>query len=106
MVNLKNPTMLSLECSQYDQQCYLWTVKKKSISTEIGQIFRQIRIEKGLSQEELAFKCNLHRTYIGSIERAEKVASIITLEKVAKALDTPLSEIIKKYENIKTERGK
>ncbi len=63
-------------------------------------------MEKGLSQEELSFKCDLHRTYIGSIERAEKVASIITLEKVAKALDISLSEIFKKYEQIKSERGK
>ena len=81
-------------------------MKKSNIATEIGTIIRQIRIEKGLSQEELSFKCDLHRTYIGSIERAEKVASIITLEKVAEALDISLSEILKKYEQIKTERGK
>lgn len=81
-------------------------MKKRNIATEIGLIIRQLRLEKGLSQEELSFKCDLHRTYIGSIERAEKVASIITLEKVAKALDISLSEIFKKYEQTKTERGK
>lgn len=80
-------------------------MKKRNIATEIGLLIRQVRIEKGLSQEELSFKCDLHRTYIGSIERAEKVASIITLEKVAKALDISLSEIFKKYEQTKTERG-
>ena len=81
-------------------------MKKRNIATEIGFIIRQVRIEKGLSQEDLSFKCDLHRTYIGSIERAEKVASIITLEKVAEALDISLSEIFKKYEQTKTERDK
>lgn len=81
-------------------------MKKRNIAQEIGLIIRQVRIDKGLSQEELAFRCDLHRTYIGSIERAEKVASIITLEKVAKALDISLSEIFKKYESNKIQKGK
>jgi transcriptional regulator with XRE-family HTH domain len=84
-------------------------VKKKDIEViarEVGLIIRQIRIEKCLSQEELSFKCELHRTYIGSIERAEKVASIITLEKIARALEIPISEIFKQYEKNITENGK
>jgi transcriptional regulator with XRE-family HTH domain len=81
-------------------------VKKKSIATEIGLILRQIRIDKGLSQEDLAFKCDLHRTYIGSIERAEKIATILTLEKVANALNVSLSDIFKQYEKIKTDKEK
>lgn len=81
-------------------------MKKKSIATEIGLILRQIRIDKGLSQEDLAFKSDLHRTYIGSIERAEKIATILTLEKVANALDVSLSDIFKQYEKIKTSKEK
>ena len=73
-------------------------MKKNSIATEIGLLIRQIRIEKGLSQEDLAFKCDLHRTYIGSLERAEKVATILTLEKITTALEVSLSELFKKYE--------
>lgn len=83
-------------------------MKKKKIefiAQEVGLIIRQVRIEKGLSQEELSYKCELHRTYIGSIERAEKVASIITLEKIAKALEIPISEIFMQYEKNITEKG-
>ena len=76
-------------------------MKKKSIATEIGLILRQIRIDKSLSQEDLAFKCDLYRTYIGSIEKAEKTATILTLEKVVNALEVSLSDIFKQYEKIK-----
>ncbi len=81
-------------------------MKKSSIAIEIGLIIRELRLDKGLSQEELSFKCDLHRTYIGSIERAEKVASIITLEKVAQALEISLSDIFKKYEQTKNGKRK
>jgi len=76
-------------------------VKKKGIALHIGLIIRNIRTEKGLSQEDLSYKCDLHRTYIGSIERAEKIPTIVTLEKVADALGVSLSEIFKQYEKIK-----
>lgn len=73
-------------------------MKKSSIATDIGLLIRQIRIDKGLSQEDLAFNCGLHRTYIGSLERGEKVPTIITLEKLSNALEISLSELFKKYE--------
>ena len=76
-------------------------MKKKGIALHIGLIIRNIRTEKGLSQEDLSYKCDLHRTYIGSIERAEKIPTIVTLEKVADALGVSLSEIFKQYEKIK-----
>ncbi|PTN10575.1 helix-turn-helix protein [Mangrovibacterium marinum] len=46
-----------------------------------------------MSQEELAEKARLHRTYIGMIERAEKNITLINIEKVANALEINLSEI-------------
>ena len=73
-------------------------MKNQHIATEIGSIIRKIRVAQNLSQEDLADRCELHRTYIGSLERAEKVASILTLERVAKALDVSLSEIFRQYE--------
>ena len=51
-----------------------------------GENVRKIRKEKGLSQEQLAFKADLHRTYIGMIERAEKNITLINIEKIANAL--------------------
>ena len=47
-------------------------MSKQNILVRFGNTVRDIRKEKGLSQEKLAHKANLHRTYIGMIERAEK----------------------------------
>lgn len=74
---------------------------EQNIAREIGFIIRDLRNSKRISQEELAARSGLHRTYIGCIERAEKVVTVVTLEKIATALDVKLSEIFKRYENIK-----
>ena len=54
---------------------------------KFGERVRLLRKEKGLSQEQLAFKANLHRTYIGMIERAEKNITLINIQKIANALE-------------------
>lgn len=48
----------------------------------------------GLSQEKLAEKADIHRTYMGSLERSEKIPSLITIVKLAKALNVNVSELI------------
>jgi transcriptional regulator with XRE-family HTH domain len=53
-----------------------------------------LRKSKKLSQEELAHKADVHRTYIGMIERAEKNITLINIEKIAKALEVEISELI------------
>lgn len=63
-----------------------------NIQKKFGDKLRQIRNEKGFSQEKLAFKCGLHRTYISDIERGARNVSLINIEKIAKALSvTPKS---------------
>jgi transcriptional regulator with XRE-family HTH domain len=57
---------------------------------------RERRKALGLSQEAFADACGLHRTYIGSIERAERNVSLDNIEKIADALDTPAAELIKR----------
>ncbi len=64
------------------------------ILINFGLRVKETRKNKGLSQEELAHKSNLHRTYIGMIERAEKNITLINIEKLSKALDTPLSKLL------------
>lgn len=54
-----------------------------------------LRKEKNYSQEKLAELSELHKNYIGSIERLEKTPSIITLYKIAKALDITLEKLVK-----------
>lgn len=65
------------------------------ILKKFGNKVRELRKKKGISQEELAHKADLHRTYIGMIERAEKNITLINIEKLAKALDTNASELLK-----------
>ena len=69
--------------------------KKKSRLVNFGQRVREIRKDKGLSQEELAHKADLHRTYIGMIERAEKNITLINIEKIANALEVDINNLIK-----------
>ena len=48
----------------------------------------------GLSQEQLAARCDLHRTYVGSVERAERNISIDNMAKIAASLDVPLHRML------------
>jgi transcriptional regulator with XRE-family HTH domain len=68
---------------------------KREILVKFGQKVRYRRFELGLSQEELAEKAKVHRTYVGMIERAEKNITLINIEKIAKALGLSLDEITK-----------
>lgn len=66
--------------------------KKSEILIKFGERVRELRKIKGFSQEELADKANLHRTYIGMIERAEKNITLINIQKIADALEVELKE--------------
>lgn len=63
------------------------------IKAKFGKIIKQLRTNMGLSQEELAYRAGVHRTYIGMIERAEKNITIENINKLSKALNVPLSSI-------------
>jgi transcriptional regulator with XRE-family HTH domain len=56
---------------------------------------RQIRQIKGLSQEDLADRAGLHRTYVGSVERGERNISIDNMECLANALEIDIIELLK-----------
>lgn len=64
------------------------------LAKTIGQRVRALREAQGLSQEQLAAKCGVHRTYVGMVERAEKSISVAGLSKFAKALRTTLSSLL------------
>jgi len=52
-----------------------------------------LRKKKGLSQMELGWKAKLHHTYVGAVERGEKNVSVMTIDKISKALGVSLSDI-------------
>ena len=68
-------------------------MKNINILIKFGERVREIRKEKELSQEELAHKADLHRTYIGMIERAEKNITLLNIEKIASALEVNIKEL-------------
>lgn len=69
----------------------------KTTLEKFGEKVREERHKLGLSQEELASRAGVHRTYIGMIERAEKNITLENIEKVAKALKITLSNFFKDF---------
>ncbi len=69
----------------------------KTILEKFGKQVRKERHQKGLSQEELAARAGVHRTYIGMIERAEKNITLENIEKVTKALSLKISDFFKDF---------
>ena len=66
---------------------------KKAILVKFGKKIRDVRAERGLSQEALADIANVHRTYIGMVERAEKNITLLNIQKLAKALKIEIREL-------------
>ncbi len=72
----------------------------KRMQVCLGQVIRARRSKLGHSQESFADTVDLHRTYIGSIERGERNVGLRNLLRIAKALDTDLSELIAETERL------
>lgn len=68
---------------------------KSEILINFGLRVKKLRIEKGFSQEKLAYLADVHRTYIGMIERAEKNITLLNIQKIANALEVSINDILK-----------
>ena len=68
-------------------------MNKKQVLIIFGNKIRDLRISKGYTQEGLANEANLHRNYIGMIERGEKNITLLNIEKIAKALNTSIKSL-------------
>ena len=90
--------MLLIVCCLF---CILWvalqqtimSMDKDNVLIKFGNKVRQYRLEQGISQEELAFRANLHRTYIGMVERAERNITLVNIEKIANALNININDL-------------
>lgn len=59
---------------------------KDNLRPILAMNLRRLRESKGISQEELASRAGLHRTYVGAVERAERNITLTTLQRIASAL--------------------
>lgn len=71
---------------------------KISLEKAFGEILRELRVHQRLTQEALAEKSELDRTFISMLERGERQPSLSSLFKLASALNTEVSRILKKLE--------
>lgn len=62
------------------------------IKKQVGNRIKELRNLLGISQEELGFRSGVHRTYIASLEVGKRNVSIVTLEKIVKALEVSMSD--------------
>ena len=66
---------------------------EETLAREFGELVRRLRQDRGYSQEEFSFRVGLHQTYVSSVERGERNVTIQTADRIAKALDTTLTEM-------------
>ena len=63
------------------------------VQTQFGKRVRELRLVRGLSQEELAFRSGVHRTYLGGIEQGKRNPSLKNVALIARALGVTLSQL-------------
>lgn len=66
----------------------------KAFLQQMGFRLRERRLERGWTQADLAQKCSLHRTFVGSVERGERNLSLLNLRLLAKALRVRLADLL------------
>ena len=71
--------------------------EQANITVRFGKAMRKRRWELGLSQEELAIRSGLHRTYVADIERGSRNISLRSIEKIARGLEIPIWTLLAKY---------
>ncbi|HZW25512.1 MAG TPA: helix-turn-helix transcriptional regulator [Gallionella sp.] len=66
-----------------------------TITELFAQNVRELRIERGFSQEELAHQAGLHRTYVGAVERGERNITLLNAQRIAEALGVTLDQCVR-----------
>jgi transcriptional regulator with XRE-family HTH domain len=68
--------------------------RNQALQKSFGKRVRYLRLKSGLSQEKLAFKCEIHRNYLGSVERGERNIALRNIYAIACALGVTLPELL------------
>ena len=84
--------MTVVRCTIVDLKLVLLLMEIKLI---FGQKIKTLRLEKGISQEELAHLAEIDRTYISDIEKGDRNVSLIIIQKLAKAFEIEIFELFK-----------
>ena len=71
-----------------------YSTRDREFLKAFGSRLRRARQHKKWSQEELAFRCGLHRTYIGAVERGERNIALLNLQKLAGSLGCSISDLL------------
>jgi len=74
--------------------------KKHPALIKLGKKIRELRKEKGFSQESFAYEIGLDRTYMGSVERGERNIAALNLIRIAKTLKIEVGEIFPAIRNL------
>jgi len=74
------------------------------VRKRVGLNLKKFRLERGLSQEALAFECGLHRTYISGVERGVRNPTVLVLEQIAAALKVPAAGLLEETPRRKKSR--
>lgn len=69
-----------------------YTEEESAFLKQLGIRIRELRISQSVSQEKLAFICDLDRTYVGSVERGERNISVLNLKKLSASLNVSLAQ--------------
>lgn len=64
------------------------------LQVTVGRRVRRLRLERGISQEALARDVEMHRTYLGGVERGERNLTLRSVERLAERLGVPVRELI------------
>ena len=64
------------------------------IERRLAERVKRYRKERGWSQEELADRAGLHRTFVSQIERATKRSTIVTVDRIARALEVSCGQLL------------
>lgn len=86
--------MQTIVCGTGNLACRYYDFLKNMIKKAFGEVLKEVRTAKGMSQDALAFASELDRTYISLLERGKRQPSLTALFKLSSALDTSPVEIV------------